>query len=394
MTNRRHVPLGSVAAVVRQTVDPRVVPSDTAYIGLENIQPGGALVGVAAARHANLASTKFQFSSSDVLYGKLRPYLAKVATPTFNGICSTDILPLRPGPNLHRDYLAHYLRKPDIVALAARLATGANLPRLSQQRLEEFRLPLPDLYEQRYIAEILDSANAIRATRQRVLSALDRLPWFLFQEMFGTETTASLRWPVAPLSEVLKRVEGGRSVANASSNGSVGPYRVLRVSSVTSNRFRSNESRPVPAKYHPPSRDHFVRHGDLLFSRANTTQLVGAVALVESPPANLLLPDKIWRLVWHDSEALTPEFMWQLLRSPDVRHALSQRATGTSGSMKNISAAKLLSVPIIRPPQTLEQEYGRRYRAILTLRDKAEAHHCLLDKLFASLQSRAFKGEL
>lgn len=101
-----------------------------------------------------------------MLYGKLRPYLSKIARPNFAGVCSTDILPIRPGPSLDRDFLHHYLRLPNMVELANSRAAGANLPRLSPGVLAGFAVPLPPLREQRRIAEVLDRADSLRAQRR------------------------------------------------------------------------------------------------------------------------------------------------------------------------------------------------------------------------------------
>ena len=56
-----------------------------------------------------LGSTKFDFTDRHILFGKLRPYLAKVALPNFNGVCSTDILPILPGEEVDRRYLCWFL---------------------------------------------------------------------------------------------------------------------------------------------------------------------------------------------------------------------------------------------------------------------------------------------
>src|SRR5690606_28900738 len=103
-----------------------------------------------------------------------------------SGVCSTDILPILPGPDLDRGYLFHYLSQPTVIALAASQATGANLPRLSFKALERLEIPLPPLDEQRRIAAILDQADTVRVRRRRVLSELDKIVESIFHSMFGS----------------------------------------------------------------------------------------------------------------------------------------------------------------------------------------------------------------
>ena len=84
---------------------------------------------------SGLKSNKFQFSDRHVLFGKLRPYLRKIARPKFSGVCSTDIIPILPKDGVSRDYLFYFLRTPDTVNLATSRCSGVNLPRLSPKQL-------------------------------------------------------------------------------------------------------------------------------------------------------------------------------------------------------------------------------------------------------------------
>ena len=132
MTSKwRTVALQDVATIERDVVEASSISDGTLYVGLENIESGGEFLNVREVDSGELASSKFSFTPRHLLYGKLRPYLAKIARPTFEGICSTDILPVLPGANLDRDFLAHFLLRPESVVLANSRATGANLPRLS-----------------------------------------------------------------------------------------------------------------------------------------------------------------------------------------------------------------------------------------------------------------------
>ena len=84
-------------------------------------------------------------------------------------------------------------------------------------------------------------------------------------------------------------------------------------------KFRLEECEPLPDSYEPPA-GHFVR---VIFSRANTTELVGAVAYVENTPPNLLPPDKLWRFVWHNPTKAHPLFVWELFQAPSIRYLIN-----------------------------------------------------------------------
>ena len=83
-----------------------------------------------------------------------------------------------------------------------------------------------------------------------------------------------------------------------------------------------------------------------------------------------------------------------MFQTPAMRYEIGRRATGTSGSMKNISQAKTLGIPTILPPLPLQQEFTRRVEAIDRLKATQRESLAQLNALFASLQHRAFQGEL
>ncbi|MFN0300795.1 MAG: restriction endonuclease subunit S [Burkholderiales bacterium] len=393
MTAPKKVTLNAVAVIERDIVDPTAIESGTLYVGLENIESGGRFVGVRPVDAGELASSKFAFTPQHLLYGKLRPYLAKIARPDFEGICSTDILPVLPGPDLDRGYLAWLLLTPEMVAFASSRATGANLPRLSPNALAELKIPLPPLPEQRRIAEMLDKTDALRTKRRAALTQLDTLAQSIFLDMFGDAGENTKQWPIRRISEYVAEFQGGKSLESEIGENVVSRNYVLKISAVTGMTFLASECKPVPDSYEPPI-DHFVRRGDLLFSRANTTELVGAVAYVESAPNNLLLPDKLWRFVWRQPTTVEPLFIWALFQTPTLRQEIERRATGTSGSMKNISQEKVFGIPTILPPISIQREFASRLAAVEKLRVAYRASHAELNVLFSALQHRAFRGEL
>jgi hypothetical protein len=89
----------------------------------------------------DLKSNKFIFDSECLLYGKLRPYLNKIAIPNFKGICSTDILPIKPlKDKANRIYLSYLLRNKYFVQFAKDRSVGANLPRLRNKKIINVQL--------------------------------------------------------------------------------------------------------------------------------------------------------------------------------------------------------------------------------------------------------------
>jgi type I restriction enzyme S subunit len=249
------------------------------------------------------------------------------------------------------------------------------------------------LVEQRRIADILDKADSLRVQRRTTVRKLGGIANSLFLETFGDPAANPKNWPVEAVSSYVDAFQGGRSFESDSGGEHTARNRVLKISAVTGMTFLPHESKPVPDYYTPPQ-DHFVREGDLLISRAYTAALVGAVAYVAETPNNLILPDKLWRFVWGKPARADPLFVWSLFQTQAIRNSLSRLATGTGGSMKNISQAKLLRMPTIVPPMEAQRAFVKRLLAMNALAGTCERSAADLGGLFASLQHRAFRGEL
>ena len=282
-----------------------------------------------------------------------------------------------------------WVRREDI----ARLSGSTTFKEVSRSALRKYQLPVPPLPEQKRIVKLLDEADHLRKLRAQADRRTNDLTPSIFHEMFGDPMAGDPRWPIWPMSSFVAELQGGRNVNPAGADEALGRYHVLKISAVTRGEFRPYECKPVPSDYEPPE-SHFVRAGDLLFSRANTTELVAATSYVFETPPNLLLPDKLWRFVWKQPRAVEPLFVWWLLQAPNVRRELSKRATGTGGSMKNISKSKVMSFEVPIPPLPLQQEFAKRMTEIRGLEsEQASSRHLLYD-LFQSMLHGAFRGEL
>lgn len=285
-------------------------------------------------------------------------------------------------------YLLHYVRTQRMLQDLERASAGAS----GQNRVKEaaflaLALPLPSLDEQRRITAILDQADALRTKRRQVLAHLDTLTQSIFHDMFGDPSSAR---ELVPLNQVAKLTAGRNLLAD--DPDLISPLRVVKISAVTTGLFKPSESKPLPPNYSPPA-SHMIRPGDLLMSRANTAELVGAAAYVHQTPPNLVLSDKVWRFDWIDANS-EPLFYFSLFRSKSVRRQISRLSSGTGGSMKNVSMQKLLSLLVPKVSASAQGAFRRRAEHLRTQRFSCERGLAEAEALFNSLQSRAFRGEL
>ncbi len=159
------------------------------YIGLEHIEPhsGKILVSEQGARRSSSKSNNFRFNSEHVLYGKLRPYLNKVALPKFAGRCTTEIIPLKP-LSVDRRWLAWLLRRQEVVDHAMHGKTGSQMPRTSMQDLLTLHIAVPPPQQQRRVIHRLEAlieiADRIRNATVAQLEDIDALSRAVVQQAF------------------------------------------------------------------------------------------------------------------------------------------------------------------------------------------------------------------
>ena len=174
--------------------------------------------------------------------------------------------------------------------------------------------------------------------------------------------TAARPVPRVPLGELLLRIEAGASIRTTERIARKDEPGVLKVSALTWGAFDPNEAKAVDPNYLPEPH-HRVRKGDVLISRANTAELVGAVVRVGEDHPNRLLSDKTLRLVLDESRC-HPEYLVNVLRLPEVRAHLEENATGTSSSMRNITQDTIRATLIPLPDVQCQEDIAHRLQTL------------------------------
>lgn len=328
---------------------------------------------------------KYRFSSDQILYGKLRPYLAKIARPNFNGVCSTDILPIEPGPFINRDYLCHFLSQPSLISLANARATGANLPRLSPTELGKFAIPIPPLVEQRRIAEVLDRVDALRAKRRTSIALINDLAQSIFLDMFGD--AFNFKGETLKLSDVVRIgtvVTYGIVQAGDEFPGGVPYIRTGDIVDGTIATARLRHTDPAIAARFQRSR---VSTNDIVMSIRAT---VGATALVPQELDGANLTQGTARI--SPGESINHTYLLHYLRSQRTQEWIQRQVKGAT--FREITLARLRELPVIVPAGSLQKEFAHAIEHLEVAAARCRTHLEHLDALFASIQSRVFRGEL
>jgi type I restriction enzyme S subunit len=345
---------------------------------------------------------------------------------------------VRPRHGVSPEYIRWWLRHATVRGELDDLFTGSTIKHLPGRQLARIPIPIPPAEEQRRIADRLEEFESRRASVAARLSGarttLERLSEGILAAACSGRLTADWReehedsafdlvrelrdatkarrkpvatpdlgwldevpdtWAAVTLDLLIDRIEAGKSVRAAGRAADEQEWGVIKVSAMSWGTFRPNENKAIEDRSLINPRFE-VRPGDLLLSRANTVDLVGATVLVRETRPRLLLSDKSLRLV--PRAGVDRAWLNIVLQSPLSRAQFSERATGTSESMRNLSQPKILATTLALPSPSEQREIVRRVDRLFTMADQLSGMTnravAVVDRLSASVLAKAFRGEL
>lgn len=351
---------------------------DRPHVGLENIEPWtGRFLGEPVAPD-NDPSTEpggtalgKVFEPNDVLFGKLRPYLAKAWLADFRGRSTTELLVMRP-VKIEPRFLQYALMSPDFVDAVDAATFGSRMPRAEWSDIGCLPVPFPEPSMQCVIADYLDreteGIDGSIAAKERLLSLLAERRRALITRAVTGELNQSVprsttginwlreipaHWKVARLRFLAARMEQGWSPPAENREPLADEWGVLKLNAVCQGRFDESAAKTLPSDIEVPS-DLEIRDGDFLITRSNTPSLVGDVCFVATPKPRLMLSDLIYRLTLADG-VIDPRFLAYFLTTPVGRCQIEMDARGTSASMVKISQEHIKDWRVPVPPMEEQQ---------------------------------------
>jgi type I restriction enzyme S subunit len=134
--------LGEVAENPRRSIQPDEIKSSMSYIGLEHL-PRRSIALSDWESDTKLGSNKLEFKRGEILFGKLRPYFHKVGVAPLDGVCSTDILVVRPKMPEWFGFVLGHVSSVELVNHTDAASTGTKMPRTNWNDLARFEVALP-----------------------------------------------------------------------------------------------------------------------------------------------------------------------------------------------------------------------------------------------------------
>ena len=344
--------------------------------------------------YAEVAKGYTSFLTGDVLVAKITPCFenGKIAQAHLTkrvGFGSTEFHVVRPhAQKLDGRYTHHFLRLGSVRLAGERRMTGSGgQRRVPENYLAKLEIPLPPLAEQRRIAEVLDRAEALRAKRRAALAQLDSLTQSLFLDLFGDPAANPKSFPEKPLDSLVRDDDTiNYGVVQPGDDLDEG-VPLVRVGDLIEGKVRHSDLKRIAPSIEAAYKRSRLRGDEILVSCVGS---IGVVVLADESVKGFNIARAVARIPL--AEATNRIFMAAYLSTDFVQRYFTNELRTVSQPTLNIK--QISETIVVLPPIILQREFARRVTAVEKLKTSHRASLAELDALFASLQHRAFRGEL
>lgn len=285
---------------------------------------------------------------------------------------------------VHAKFLYYWLRKNR--SYLEGLGNGATFKEVSKAVVSRIEIDLPRVPEQRRIAEVLDSAEALRSKRRATLAQLNTLTQSIFLDMFGDPVENPKRFPVRRAIELVNPLRPISYGILMPGPDQVQGVKYVRVVDMKDGGIELAGIRKTTETISDSYRRSLLAPGDLLMSIRGH---VGRFAVVPPELDGANITQDTARLAIVGAQ---PVFVRECLRAQGFQAWMAKHTKGAAVRGINLADVKLM--PILQPPLDLQGEFARKVAAVEKLNATQRASLLRLDSLFATLQHRAFLGEL
>ena len=394
-------------AVRVRSVKRNVVPEDR-YIGLEHVESWTGRLQNSEDSSANTEGLGVVFEAGDVLFGKLRPYLAKVFLADRPGIASTEFLALQ-GVRVEAGFLRYCLVSEPFIGAVVAATYGAKMPRANWEDIGNLPQVVPPRQEQRAIADFLDretaKIDALIAAQERLIALLDekRQATITHAVTKGLDPNAPMKesgvewlgkvpaqWNIRPLRYVARFTAGAGfpDAEQGLASEELPFFKVKDLSSgvttgklyETDNTISRNTACRLHAKIFPEGTIVFAKIGAALL--LNRFRIVGCNCCIDN---NMMGMQCIPRVI-------TPWFARMVMSLLDMRLLVNPGAV-PSLSEGNLSSLKV-AIPPLDEQRTIEEQLDYVLAKISHLRNRSETVIERLRERRTALITAAVTGQI
>jgi type I restriction enzyme S subunit len=251
-------------------------------------------------------------------------------------------------------YSGYALRAPMIRRQIIPMGQGAIRANIGQQNLRRVLVAVPPKPEQRAIAATLSDVDALLIGLNRLIAKKRDLKQAAMQHLLTGQTRLPGfhgKWESGNIASVIGALDAGvsvNSVQHDDGDGFDGMF-ILKTSAVAGGRFFPRECKRIAQKDLSRACLNPLK-GTIIISRMNTPDLVGECGYIDRDYPDLFVPDRLWMTRFKQDLQVSGLWLSYLLSTAALKRQIAAAATGTSGSMKNLSKQTFLQIPISLPP--------------------------------------------
>ncbi len=361
------------------------------FLGMADVSEEGTTTRGLPRLYSEVKKGYTAFADGDLLVAKITPCfengkIAQASLSSQHGFGSTEFHVVRPDTaRADPRFVLHALRSPAVRAAGESRMTGsAGQRRVPKEFLESLEIPLPPLPEQRRIASILDSVSDLREKRRRSVEDEQRVA----DAALGTLLAARDDARPTTLGEIAEIQTGPFGSLLHKEDYISGGIPLVNPTHINDGRINSDPDLSVTDEKFIELQNYALREGDVVLGRRGE---MGRAAEVTSAYGRLLCGTGSL-IVRPRQNAVLPAILAGILRSAEVRDKLERRAQGVT--MLNLNQSIVGDLEVTLAPMHAQLRYGELKERLSESRDLRLRHLAKLDELFASLQYRAFRGEL
>ena len=269
-----------------------------------------------------------------------------------------------------------------------------NISNLDFNRCLTLEIPLPSSGDQQRIASILDKADAVQQMRQRQVDNVEKLIHSTFMEIVGPKAHGYPTWKTRRIDSLASSSHGSMRTGPFGSDLKHSEFvdngiAVLGIDNAVRNQFAWSERRFITAEKFEKLHRYRVYPGDVIVTIMGTT---GRSAVVPDD-IPIAITTKHLATITLDREQAEPEFISNAIhRHPEVLRQIRSSNRGAIMDGLNLGLIRSLEVPV--PPPTIQREFAIAVDQVRKLGSRMNRALEESDRLFNSLVSRAFRGEL
>jgi restriction endonuclease S subunit len=335
------------------------------YVGLEHLDPDSLRIRRWGSPD-DVEATKLVFKKGDIIFGRRRAYQRKLGVAEFDGICSAHAMVLRAKPEVVLpEFLPFFMQSDLFMNRAVEISVGSLSPTINWKTLAVQEFALPPLEEQQRLVDVLQAIEHTKEAHHNIRQAADQLVRSMLSELLNGD------WPVVELGSVVHETQYGLSI-NA---GPDGQYPMLRMMNIENGLCVENDIKYVDLTEKDFEAYRLV-HGDVLFNRTNSYELVGRTGVYELEGDHVFASYLV--RIKTNKEKLEPKFLTLYLNSDFGRRQVLAYAT-KAVSQANVNASNLLRVRLPLPPLEMQQKVLDDIARAKSAEDAVVARYSLLD---------------